>query len=146
MDSEKVGPAFPWANAAMVAASVALSVCLVCGLRRLAGAGDSLGGLFAALPIVAAPAAAVLAILAPYLMVRSGEEWAEKRHAAASLRAESAQRPGQSLLRASGADLDAGATLLRPARRGEETEAQHLLRTASPGSEHGGDGVALEGR
>lgn len=121
---------FNWSKAAMVAASMLLGGLLLCGLRRLAAPGG-IDGLGEALQIVAAPGGVVLVILMPYVVVRSGGEWAEERQAQATLSAERAQLPSLSLLRASGSLSTPDELLLRPAPQKGDTDPQQLLRAVS---------------
>lgn len=93
---------FSWSKASIIAVSVTLGVLLLYEFRGIGNAKESVDGLIGALQIVALPGALVFIILAPYMVVRSGEEWVEKRQAAADFLEESRQAPRLSLLRGSG--------------------------------------------
>jgi hypothetical protein len=131
MEPRENARAFSWSKVSIILASLALGALLFCGIRGLGDTDDSVGGLFAALQIVAAPGALVLIILAPYMVVHSGQEWVEKRQSEADFLAESAHLPRLSLLRSSEPALKSDEALLRPIKQDGEADSRQMLRAAS---------------
>lgn len=123
---------FSWSKASMITISVSLGILLLCGLRGIGSAKDSVDGLLGALQIVAFPGALVFIILGPYIIVRSGEEWVEKRQTEASFLAESAQTPHLSLLRSS-ASYAVPEEMLRATLETGDRDPQQLLRVLTDG-------------
>ncbi|MCW3055040.1 MAG: hypothetical protein JWN14_4210 [Chthonomonadales bacterium] len=120
---------FSWSKASMVLVSLSLGFLLMGAMWRL-GEPGAIDGLREALQIVAAPGALVLVILMPYMVVRSGGEWVEERHAKATLQAEQAALPNLSLLRASDLGQTPGELLLRPMSQSDDSDSQQLMRPA----------------